>query len=160
MNKDFEAKAQAGFGRALEEFEVGAIYRHWPGKTITEAECSMFSLLTMNHHPLHFDRAYAATTQHGQILVVGTLVFSLVVGQSVRDVSGQAIANLEYEAVKHNAPVFIGDTIYSETEVLEVRPSSSKADRGIVYVETRAFNQNEERVLTFRRRVLIPKRDA
>ena len=148
------------FGRYLEEFTVGDIYRHWPGKTITEAECSFFSLLTMNHHPLHFDRAYAAGTQHGQILVVGTLVFSLVVGMSVRDVSGRAIANLEYEQVRHDAPVFIGDTVYAESEVLDVRLSASRPDRGIVAVETRATNQRNERVLTFRRRVLVPRRGA
>ncbi len=149
-----------GFGRYFEDFTVGDIYKHWPGKSITEAECSMFSLLTMNHHPLHFDREYAAHTQHGQILVVGTLVFSLVVGLSVRDVSGRAIANLEYEKVLHNGPVFIGDTLYAETEVLEKKPSTSKPDRGIVYVETRAQNQNGDTVLTFRRRVLIPKRNV
>lgn len=158
MNASDYQRRQEGFGRCLEDFKPGDIYPHWPGKTITEAECSMFSMLTMNHHPLHFDAAFAAQSQHGKILVVGTLVFSIVVGQSVRDVSGRAIANLEYEGVKHDGPVFCGDTIYSETEVLEVRESNSKNDRGIVYVETRAFNQNDERVLTFRRRVLVPKR--
>ena len=160
MSPEEYRKRQEGFGRCLEDFTVGDVYPHWPGKTITEAECSMFSLLTMNHHPLHFDRAFAEQTQHGKILVVGTLVFSLVVGQSERDVSGRAIANLEYESVKHDGPVFIGDTIYTETEVLEVRPSSSKNDRGIVYVETRAVNQDGRRVLTFRRRVLVPKRNV
>lgn len=151
---------QKGFGRSLEEFSVGDVYKHWPGKTITETECSMFSLLTMNQHPIHFDREFAKDSQHGRILVVGTLVLSLVVGQSVRDVSGRAIANLEYEKIVHNAPVFTGDTIYSETEVLDVRESKSKSDRGIVYVETRAFNQDEQLVLTLRRKVLIPKDDV
>jgi acyl dehydratase len=153
-----DPQRREGFGRMFEDFEIGAQYKHWPGKTITEAECSMFSLITMNHHPLHFDAAYAATTQHGRILVVGTLVFSLVVGMSVRDVSGRAIANLEYESVAHNGPVFIGDTIYGETDVLDKRASSSKPDRGIVYVETRGLNQHGETILTFRRRVLVPKR--
>jgi len=153
-----DPERQAGFGRLFEEFTIGDIYKHWPGKTITEAECSLFSLLTMNHHPLHFDAAYASQTQHGRILVVGTLVFSLVVGLSVRDVSGRAIANLEYEQVIHNGPVFNGDTVYADTEVLDKRESTTKPDRGIVYVETRAQNQHGERVLTFRRRVLVPKR--
>lgn len=153
-----DLERREGFGRMYEDFKIGDHYKHWPGKTITEAECSMFSLLTMNHHPLHFDAAYASVLQHGRILVVGTLVFSLVVGMSVRDVSGRAIANLEYENVVHNSPVFIGDTIYGETEVLGKRPSETKSDRGIVHVETRGINQCGELVLTFRRRVLIPKR--
>lgn len=161
MSKEMNyQELQKGFGRSLEEFNVGDIYRHWPGKTITDAECSMFSLLTMNQHPIHIDREFAKASHHGRILVVGTLVLSLVVGQSVRDVSGRAIANLEYEKIVHNKPVFTGDTIYSETEVLEVTESHSKPDRGIVYVETRAFNQAGELVLTLRRKVLIPKADV
>jgi acyl dehydratase len=93
-------------------------------------------------------------------LVNGTFVFALAVGMSVADVSGRCIANLEYEYVKHNAPSYHGDTIYAETEVIDKRESESKPDRGIVYVETRARNQSGETVLTFRRRVLVPKRDS
>jgi acyl dehydratase len=148
------------FGRCLEEFQIGDIYEHFPSKTITEAECHLFSLLTMNHHPLHIDSEYAAKTQHGQILVVGTLIFSLVVGQSVRDVSGRAIANLEYTEVKHLAPVFIGDTISSRSQVLAIVPSKTKNDRGIVEVCTTATNQRGEVVLTFRRKVLVPRKDV
>lgn len=148
------------FGRYLEDFHGGDIYRHWPGKTITESDNNLFSLLTMNHHPIHLDQHYAEQQHHGRILVVGTLVFSLVVGMTVPDVSGRAIANLDYESITHDGPVFIGDTLYAETEVLGVRPSRSKPDRGIVYVETRAQNQREERVLTFRRHVLVPRRPA
>lgn len=146
------------FGRCYEDFNEGDIFKHWPGKTITESDNNFFTLLTMNHHPLHLDKNFAEKSQHERILVVGTFVFSLVVGQSVRDISGQAIANLEYEAVIHHAPAFIGDTIYSETTVLQKIPSKSKPDRGIVYVETVAYNQNTEKVLSFRRKVLIPKR--
>ncbi len=153
-------KTDSTFGRLLEDFAVGDVYEHFPAKTITEAECHLFSLLTMNHHPLHIDKEYAAKTQHGQILVVGTLVFSLVVGQSVRDVSGCAIANLEYSEVKHVGPVFIGDTISSRSEVLSVTPSKKKSDRGVVEVLTTAVNQRGQAVLTFRRKVLVPKRDA
>lgn len=148
------------FGRYLEDYIPGDIFKHWPGKTITEMDNHLFSLLTMNPQPLHIDENYMKDHQHGQILVNGTLVFSLVVGMSVRDMSGKAIANLEYERVTHDGPTFHGDTIYAESEVLEVRESRSKPDRGIVYLETRAFNQREEKVLTLRRRVLVPKKDA
>ena len=146
------------FGRYLEEFETGQVFRHWPGRTISEADNTWFSLLTMNQHPLHIDAHYAAGTQHGRCLVVGTLVFSIVVGLSVADISGRAIVNLEYEEIKHVGPVFHGDTIYAESHILDKVESRSKPDRGIVYLETRAFNQNQELVLTLRRRVLIPKR--
>jgi acyl dehydratase len=148
----------ATFGRYYEEFSVGQVFTHWPGRTISEADDTWFSLLTMNQNPLHIDAHYASQTEHGQRLVVGTLVFSIVVGQSVPDISGRAIANLEYEEIKHVAPVFHGDTIYAESRILGLRESRSKPDRGIVTVETRGFNQRGETVLTFRRRVLIPKR--
>lgn len=147
-----------GFGNYYEDFETDRVFKHWPGKTIMESDNNLFSLLTMNHHPLHLDEEYCKEHYPGKILVVGTLVFSLVVGMSVSDISGKAIANLEYEMIKHHAPVFIGDTIYAETKVLEKRESKSKKDRGIVLVETTAFNQHKIVVLTFRRRVLIPKK--
>jgi acyl dehydratase len=146
------------FGRYFEEFAVGQHFRHWPGRTISEADDTWFSLLTMNQHPVHIDAHYAAQTQHGQRLVVGTLVFSLAVGMSVADISGHAIANLEYDKIKHTAPVFHGDTIYAESTILEITPSRSRPDRGVVRLETRAFNQRDETVLTFERRVLIPMR--
>lgn len=147
-------------GRYLEDFEVGAIYRHWPGRTISEADDTWFTLLTMNTHPLHFDAYFGSKTQHGERLVNGTLVFSIVVGMSVSDISEKCIANLEYEKVLHLGPTFHGDTIYAETEVLEITPSKSKNDRGIVYVETRAWNQKSEKVMSLRRRVLVPIRPA
>jgi acyl dehydratase len=155
-----DTKTAIPFGRYFEEFEAGAIYSHSVRKTITESDNNLFSLLTMNHHPVHLDQQYAEQAQHGQVLVVGTLVFSLVVGLTVADISGRAIANLMYEGVNHDGPVHIGDTIHAETEVLEMRETKSRNDRGIVYVETRAFNQKDERVLTFRRRVLVPKRNV
>jgi len=148
------------YGRYLGDFKVGNIYKHFPGKTVTESDNNLFTLLTMNHHPLHSDKNYAKESQHGQILVVGTYVFSLVVGMTVSVISGKAIANLDYEKVTHDGPVFVGDTIYAETEILSIRESKSKPDRGIVYVETRAYNQKNEKVLTLRRHVLIPKREA
>jgi len=145
------------FGRFFEEFKVGTVYKHWPAKTITESDNNLFTLITMNHHPLHLDVEYCKKQQYGKILVVGTLVFSLVVGLTVRDISGKAIANLDYEKVIHEDPVFIGDTIHAETEIINVKESRSKSDRGIIYVETRAYNQNQEKILTFRRHILIPK---
>lgn len=146
------------FGRYFEEFEIGQEFRHWPGRTISEADNTWFSLLTMNQHPLHIDAHYAATTQHGRCLVVGTLVFSIAVGISVADISGRAIANLEYDEVKHLGPVFAGDTIYASSKIIGKRESATKPDRGIVSVETKAFNQKEEAVLSFHREVMIPKR--
>ncbi len=148
------------FGRYFEEFEVGQVFEHWPGRTITETDNTWFSLLTMNQHPLHIDAHYAGQTQHGRPLVVGTLVFSIVVGLSVADISGRAIANLEYQEVKHVGPVFHGDTIYAETRVLDLHASRSKPDRGTVLVATRAYNQRDETVLTLRRIVLVPRRPA
>ena len=147
------------FGGYFEDFTPGDVFRHWPGKTITESDNHMFSLLTMNTNPLHIDEHYMSEHQYGQILVVGPLVMSLVVGMSVPDTSGRAVANLEYESVKHTAPVFIGDTIYAESEILETTPTRTKA-RGVVYMESRGINQRGETVLTLRRRFLVPKRPA
>ena len=147
------------FGRCLEEFEVGAVYKHWPGRTITEYDDTLFSMLTMNHNPLHIDAYYAESTQFKQRLVVGPLIFSIALGMSVPDVSGKAIANLEFENVKHLAPTFHGDTIYAETRVLDKRLSSSRPDRGVVTVETIAYNQRGENVLSFKRRVMVPTKE-
>ncbi len=147
-------------GLYFEEFEVGGVIRHSLSKTIFESDNNFFSLLTMNHHPVHTNADYAAKNQHGQILVVGTLVFSLVVGMTVPDISGKAIANLGYEDIRHLNPVFIGDTIYAETTIISKRESKSKSDRGIVYVETIAYNQRGEKVLSFRRNVLVKKQNS
>lgn len=148
----------SNLGNYFEDFKKGDIIQHSLSKTIFESDNNLFSLLTMNHHPVHTNIDYAAKNQHGKVLVVGTLVFSLAVGITVPDISGKAIANLGYEEVKHLAPVFINDTIYCLTEVLETTPSKSKTDRGMVYVETIATNQHGEKVLSFRRKVLIKKR--
>jgi acyl dehydratase len=146
------------FGRTYEEFEVGAVYRHWPGKTITESDDHLFCLITMNHHPLHLDAHYAETsTQFGRNVVVGNLIYSVLLGMSVPDVSGKAIANLEVESLRHVAPTFHGDTIYGETTVLDKRESRSQDDRGVVHVETRGYNQDGTLVCTFRRKVMVPK---
>lgn len=147
-------------GMYFEEFEVGQEIKHSLSKTIFESDNNFFSLLTMNHHPVHTNADYASHNQHGKILVVGTLVFSLSVGMTVPDISGKAIANLDYENIKHLAPVFIGDTLYVRTKVLDKRESNSKHDRGIIYVETIASNQNGIDVLSFRRHVLVKKQNV
>ena len=155
-----EATGARPYGRYLDDFEVGATYKHWPAKTVTEADDHLFCLITMNHHPLHINDVYAAQSQQGRNVVVGPLVYSLALGMSVGDISGKAIANLATEELSHPAPLFHGDTLFVETEVLEVRPSQSKPDRGVVRVRTDAFNQDGLLVASFRRAVLIPARPA
>ena len=148
------------FGRFFEDFVEGDIYKHWPGKTITEADDHLFCMITMNHHPLHTNAWFAQNESvQGRNVVVGNLVYSLVLGMSVPDVSGAAIANLEVESLVHRFPTFHGDTIYAETRVLAAQPSSSKVDRGIVTVETKGFNQDGMEVCYFRRRVMVWKRE-
>ena len=148
------------YGRWFEEFTVGEVMKHWPGRTISEADCTWFALLTMNQHPVHSDAHYAAThTQHGQRLVLGPLVFSIGIGMTVADVSGKAIANLATEELSHPAPVFHGDTLFVESEVLEKRESRSKPDRGVVKVHTKAFKQDGTLVAEFKRAVLVPRRE-
>src|ERR671932_2726869 len=155
-----EASGAHPYGRYLEEFDVGATYKHWPAKTVTEADDHLFCMLTMNHHPLHINDLYASRSQQGRNVVVGPLVYSLGLGMSVSDVSGKAIANLATEELSHPAPVFHGDTLFCETEVLEVKPSSSKPDRGIVRVQTRVLKQDGTLVAEFKRLVLVPRREA
>ena len=145
-------------GLYYEDFEVGGEIKHSLSKTIFESDNNFFSLLTMNHHPVHTNIDYAAKNQHGKVLVVGTLVFSLAVGMTVPDISGKAIANFGYEDIKHLNPVFLNDTLYVRTKILDKRESNSKKDRGVVYVETIASNQNGIDVLSFSRKVLVKKR--
>lgn len=148
---------ESKFGNYYEDFIVGETIHHALSKTIFESDNNLFSLLTMNHHPIHTNLDYAEKNLHKKILVVGTLVFSITVGITVPDISGKAIANLEYESIKHLNPVFINDTIYAKTIILDKYESKTKNDRGIVYVETIAYNQKGENVLSFRRKVLIKK---
>ena len=155
--REREASGAHEYGRYLEEFEVGAVYKHWPAKTVTESDDHLFCLITMNHHPLHLNDVYAAESQQGQNVVVGPLVYSLALGMSVSDVSGKAIANLATEELSHPNPVFHGDTLYCESEVLEARPSQSKPDRGVVKVHTRVYKQDGTLVAEFKRAVLVPR---
>jgi len=145
-------------GSYLDEFVEGEIIEHSLSKTIFESDNNFFSLLTMNHHPVHTNADYAKQEQHGKIMVVGTLVFSLAVGMTVPDISGKAIANLGYEDVKHLNPVYVNDTIYASTKVLAIRHSKTKNDRGIVKVVTIVKNQNGVEVLEFKRNVLVKAR--
>lgn len=148
----------ANIGNYFEDFIVGDVIEHSLSKTIFESDNNFFCLLTMNNHPVHINVDYAARQQHGKVLVVGTLVFSIVVGITVPDISGKAIANLDYEKIEHLVPVFIGDTVYAKTTILDCKESKSKADRGIIYVETTGYNQNGIDVIRFRRHVLVKKR--
>jgi acyl dehydratase len=148
------------FGRYFEDFEPGDTFKHWPGKTITEFDDHLFCMMTMNHHPLHTNVYFA---EHESVqkrnVVVGNLVYSLVLGMSVPDISGAAVANLEIESLLHKNPTFHGDTIYAETRVLDKTESSSKNDRGIVKVETKGFNQDGLEVCYFRRKVMVWKKE-
>lgn len=145
-------------GSFFEEFVEGETLHHVLTKTIFESDNNLFCLLTMNHHPVHLNREYANKQQHGKILVVGTLVFSIAVGITVPDISGKAIANLGYDRIEHLAPVFIGDTINVTSTILSKKESSSKQDRGIIRVESTVYNQDQVAVLRFQRSVLIKKR--
>lgn len=150
----------SNLGFYYEDFVVGDEIFHSLSKTIFESDNNFFSLLTMNHHPLHTNSDYASKSQHGKVLVVGTLVFSLAVGITVPDISGKAIANLDYEYVKHLNPVFLNDTIYVRSKILDKRESRTHIDRGIIYVESVAYNQNGVDVLSFRRHVLVKKQNV
>jgi acyl dehydratase len=123
-------------GRYFEDFEVGDVYEHRPGRTISEADNTWFTLLTMNTHPVHFDANYAAKSEFGQLLVNSALTLSIVAGMSVSDTSQKAIANLGWNDIKLTAPFFVGDTIYAECDVLGKRESKSRPTQGIVSIKT------------------------
>ncbi|PJK31319.1 MaoC family dehydratase [Minwuia thermotolerans] len=153
-----ENRRRESFGRCFEDFETGVIYEHRPGRTVSESDNTWFTLLTMNQHPLHFDHAYAAKTEFGRPIVNSALTLSIVTGLSVSDVSQKAIANLGWTDIRMPAPVFHGDTLTAESEVLEKRESASRPTQGIVTVETRGFKQDGTLVISYRRTVLVPKR--
>lgn len=146
------------FGRTYEELVPGDRFDHWPGKTVTEADDHLFCLLTMAASPIHVDAEYARNSiPGGRNLVVGTYVYSLVLGMSVPDVSGRAIVNLGLEGMRHVAPVHHGDTLYASTRVHDRRPSRSRPQAGIVTVDTWAVNQEGLRVIEFRRAFMVPR---
>ena len=144
-----------GYGRYFEELEPGQHFRHWPGRTLTEFDDTLFSLMSMNQHPLHIDEHYAAGTQHGRRLAAGPLVISLVIGMSQADIGGRALETLNYSHVRHLGPVFHGDTIYAESTVVLKEEISN--ERGLVVVSTRGINQREEIILTLERKIVVPK---
>lgn len=153
-----EQRYRESVGRYLEDFTVGDIYEHRPGRTISEADNTWFTLLTMNQHPIHFDHEYARHSEFGQPLVNSTLTLSIVAGMSVSDTSQKAIANLGWSDIVMPAPVFHGDTLYAESEVLDKRESRSRPTQGIVSVETRAYNQHRVLIMSYKRSMLVPKR--
>jgi acyl dehydratase len=149
---------RASYGRFFEEFTVGDVYEHRPGRTLTEADNIHFSLLTMNFHPMHCDAAYAAKSEFGQLLVNSGLTVAVVLGMTVNDVSGKAIANLGWKEINLTGPVFCGDTLYAESEVLDKRESKSRPTQGIVTVRTSAYKHDGTPVMNFIRTALIAKR--
>src|SRR5260370_20368944 len=144
------------YGRYFDELEVGRQFRHWPGRPISEFDDKLFSLMSMNQHPVHVDEHYASETQHGRRLVVGPLVISLAIGLSQADIGGRALETLNYSDVRHLAPVFHGDTVYAESsiEAKEELPN----DRGVVIVATTVLNQRGEAILSMQRTIVVPKR--
>ena len=146
------------YGRYFEELEPGQHFRHWPGRTITEFDDTLFSLMSMNQHPLHIDEHYAAGTQHGRRVVAGPLVISLVIGMSQADIGGRALDTLDYSNIRHLGPAFHGDTIYAASSV--VMKEELPDQRGLVTVSTRGLNQREETILTLDRKIVVPKRPA
>jgi len=149
---------RASYGRYFEDFEVGDVYEHRPGRTVTEQDNLQFSLMTMNFHPLHCDAHYAAKTEFKRPLVSSPLSLAIVVGLTVNDVSAKAIANLGWKDIKLTAPVFAGDTLYAESEVLDKRESRSRPGQGVVTVRTRGLNQNGEQIMVFERSFLVARR--
>ena len=146
------------YGRYFEDFNIGDIYEHRPGRTITEADNIWFSLLTNNQHPLHSDAEYGSKSEFGQCLVDSCITLSIVTGLSVSDVSAKAIANLGWDKVRLLAPVFAGDTIYAESEVLEKRASKSRPNQGIVTVRSVGKKADGTVCIVFDRTLLIPMR--
>jgi itaconyl-CoA hydratase len=145
-------------GRYFEDFEVGDVYEHPLGRTVTTTDNIWFTLLSQNTAPVHFDHNYAAQTEFGKPLVDSTFTLALVTGQSVTDISQNVFANLGWDEVRLPAPVFEGDTIYSQSEVLEKRESRSRPNVGIVTVETTGYNQDGRTVITFKRTIMVYRR--
>ena len=145
-------------GYYFEDYEIGESIIHSKSKTIFESDNNIFSLITMNHHPLHINTHHAQNSHHKEILVVGTLVFSLVVGLTVSDISGKAIANLSYDKISHIEPVFIGDTIYARSKIINKEDSKSKKFLGKIEIKSIGSNQNKKDVISFTRKIIIKKK--
>ena len=152
-----EGRYRESFGRNYEDFTVGDVYEHRPGRTITETDNTWFTLLTMNKHPLHFDQEYARHSEFGRCIVASPFTVALLAGMSVSDVSQKAIANLGWTDIKLTAPVFVGDTVYAESEVLAKRESKSRPNQGVVTVRTTGKKADGTVFMTYERTVLVPK---
>ncbi|MEM9047946.1 MAG: MaoC family dehydratase [Pseudomonadota bacterium] len=152
-----ENRFRERFGRYFEEFEIGHIYEHRPGRTISETDNTWFTLLTMNTHPMHFDEEYAKASEFGRTIVCSPFTVALMVGMSVTDVSQKAIANLGWSEIKLTHPLYAGDTLTAESEVLAKRESRSRPNAGLVTVATRGFNQDKTLVCSFERTILVAK---
>lgn len=150
----------APLGRHFEDFVIGDVYRHPLGRTITETDNIWFTLLTMNTNPMHFDNRYAEQSEFGQALVASTLTVAIVAGQSVIDTSQMAFANLGWDEIKLTHPVFVGDTLYAESQVLDLRDSQSRPHGGIVTIRTRGLNQDGIQVVSWKRTFFVYKRGA
>ena len=157
MKEISPGRYRESFGRYYEEFVVGDVYEHRPGRTITQSDNIWFTLLTMNQHPLHIDDEYGKGTEFGKTLVVSPFTVALMVGMSVSDVSQKTVANLGWTDIKMTHPLYVGDTLYAESEVIEKRESKSRPDEGIVTVRTIGKNQDGVEVASFIRSALIPK---
>jgi len=158
-NKEIEpGRYRESFGRYYEDFVIGDVYEHRPGRTITQTDNIWFSLLTMNQHPLHVDEEFGKGTEFGKTLVLSPLTVSIMVGMSVSDVSQKAIANLGWTDIVLPHPLYVGDTLYAESEVLEKRESKSRPNDGIVTVKTIGKNQDGVVVASYQRSALIPKK--
>lgn len=153
-----QTRVRQQIGRYFDELNVGDVYEHRPGRTITEADNVQFSLLTLNNHPMHCDAAFGRASEFGNNLVNSGLTVAIVLGMTVGDISGKAIANLGWKEIKLTAPVFPGDTVYAETEVLSKRESKSRPGQGIVVTQTTGRKEDGTVFLTFERSSLIPKR--
>lgn len=145
-------------GLFYEDFTAGDVFEHRPGRTLTDVDNIWFTLLTMNTAPIHFDAAYAARTEWKQLLVDSTLTFAIVTGMSVKTLTGKVVANLGWDKIRLPAPVFAGDTLYAQSEILEKRASKSRPGQGIVTVRTVGTNQRGDPVCSFERTFLVYKR--
>ncbi|RSM77800.1 MaoC family dehydratase [Kibdelosporangium aridum] len=146
-------------GGDYEDFEPGMVIRHWPGRTVSEADNTWLTLLLMNQHPLHFDQHYGAGTEHGQVLVNSSITLALIGGMTVQALSARAVANLGWDRVRLAEPVFVGDTLYATSRILAKRRSKSRPAQGIVTVETTGAKSTGETVIVFERSFLVRCRE-
>jgi itaconyl-CoA hydratase len=155
-----EHRYRESIGLVYEEFEVGDVFEHRPGRTITETDCVLGSLIFMNPHPIHIDAAYAERSEFKQLLVNSSITLGIVSGMTVRSTSGKGIANLGWDKIRLRTPVFVGDTIYAESRIASKRESRSRPGEGIVVIEVTATNQRDEVIMTYERAFLVPKRGS